>query len=224
MLTKKEPITLPEDKLNLLGNLIYYVPIGLSAAASDLLADFESGMEERGLYRHRIKYLAGRLFHELTRCASRACAMFPEYNLDHVTRAGNGFVRAIQTDLEREERAIALQIGRCLPTAFDPFPLAKVWNIEAVCYLSSQATMGVLAAFCKCVHEPFEKGRLRLLPATNVGRVHQLAVQLREAVSDLYAGVPMTHDIDPQSIETGMTVIVNRVADPDFIFTAMKVD
>lgn len=210
---KKDP-----EKLNLLANMIYYTPVSLNAAASDLLTDFEDGLTERGLYRHEIKKRTQLHFKQLERCYRIANAHFKQYSTEHLTKVGARFCREISPDLRKMENAISLQLGRILPNDVDKFALTKAWTIGFISYLSLRATQAIIRLFANLTGHRTDFAEKTLLPDTCCLDVYHSADALQKATVRLYGKTPINaDDIQPEDMERGMSVIINRIADPAFM-------
>lgn len=206
------------EKLNLLANMIYYTPVSLNAAASDLLTDFEDGLTERGLYRHEIKYRTQMHFKALARCYSAANARFKEYSSEHLTKVGARFCREIDPDLIKMQNAISVQVQHLLSPNTDPFALTKAWSIGFVAYLSMRATQAIIRLFANLTGHRTDFAEKTLLPGTFAVDVFHSSDALQKATLRLYGKQVLDKgDIYVTDMETGMRVIINRISDPAFM-------
>lgn len=213
------------DKLNLLANMIYYIPVSLNAAASDMLADFEDGLTERGLYRHEIKYRTQLHFKVLTQCYRLANSHFKQYSTEHLTKVGARFCREIAPDLKKMENAISMQISRILPHEEDTFALMKAWAIGFVAYLSLRATQAVIRLFANLTGHRADFAEKRLLPDTYTLEVFRSSDALQKATVRMYGDAQFNgSEIQTNDMEVGMSIIINRIADPAFMARIISED
>lgn len=215
----KKGLEATERELGVLSSMIYLLPVCFDAAASDLLAEMEEGLAERGLLRHEVKFRTGELFRRLDRCASTAAASFRGfYSLPALAAIGTSFCREADTDLRRMRAAVDLEVGRVMPRGIDPWPLSRAMCVELVCALALECTRHAADLFARLAGTGRSYTVARLSAHTGVEDTLKCAEKLRHTIADTCRDArTAVEDVRVDDIRRGLAVLRNRATDPDFM-------